>query len=210
MAINFTIDPKETALLVIDMQNGFCHPEGALGKAGLSYESSKAIIPNIKALVKACRERNIPILWSLQEHYPDDVTRKQHKIPSHMEKLKVYPCLKGTWDAELVDKLKSELTPEDDIFTKHRSSCFFNTNLETKLRMRGIKMLIICGVATNYCVESTIRDAYFRDYDILVPKDCVAGPFEDLHAATLKNVELFFGIVTSLEEIVKNLRGSSN
>ena len=86
---------------------------------------------------------------------------------------------------------------------KHGMSCFFDTNLHTKLRMLGAELLIISGVATNVCVESTIRDAYFRDFDILVVEDCVACSFPDLHRATLKNVEVYFGQVTTLKELEK-------
>ena len=133
------------------------------------------------------------------------MTGKKHKIPSHLAKLGVTPCLKDTWDAELVGELKGEVMPQDDVFEKHRSSCFYNTTLEVKLRMRGITTLIICGVATNYCVESTIRDAYARDYDIVVVEDCVATLWEDLHRATLRNVEMFYGTTIPLRALKERL-----
>lgn len=192
------MDPKETALLVVDMQNGFCDAGGAMARSGANFLPQMEIVPKVRELVNVCRKAGIHVIWSLQKHFPDDVTRKRHKIPSHLDKLGVYPCLKDTRDAELVDELKGEVKPDDDVFEKHRSSCFYNTTLEVKLRMRGIAMLIICGVATNYCVESTIRDAYARDYDIIVVEDCVACPWDDLHRATLKNVEIFYGRVMPL------------
>lgn len=195
------INPKETALLVVDMQNGFCDPQGAMARAGLNYAPQNLIIPAVKDLAKVCRATGIRILWSMQKHFPDDVTRDKRRTPSHLAKLGVYPCLKDTWDAELVDQLKNDVMPEDDVFEKHRSSCFYNTTLEVKLKMYGITTLIVCGVATNYCVESTIRDAYARDYDILVVEDCVATLWEDLHRATLRNVEMFYGTVMTLERL---------
>lgn len=195
------IEPKETALLVVDMQNGFCDPQGTMARAGLNYQQQNLIIPAVKELVTACRAACIRVLWSVQKHYPEDVTRKKHRIPSHLAKLGVYPCLNNTWDAELVAQLKHDVMPEDDVFEKHRSSCFYNTTLEVKLRMHGVTALIICGVATNYCVESTIRDAYARDYDIFVVEDCVATLWEDLHKATLRNVEMFYGTVMALEKL---------
>lgn len=195
------INPKETALLVVDMQNGFCDPQGAMARAGLNYAPQNLIIPAVKDLAKVCRATGIRVLWSMQKHFPDDVTRDKRRTPSHLAKLGVYPCLKDTWDAELVDQLKNDVMPEDDVFEKHRSSCFYNTTLEVKLKMYGITTLIVCGVATNYCVESTIRDAYARDYDILVVEDCVATLWEDLHRATLRNVEMFYGTVMTLERL---------
>lgn len=203
--IGIAIDRKDTALLVIDIQNGFCHRDGTMARAGIDASRQQAVVPNIVRLVRLCRSAGLPILLSKQVHYPDDATRRSHKISSHLDKRNNFPCLRGTWDAELIGELESELRPEDHVFEKHRSSCFFDTTLDTKLRMLGIKMLIIAGVATNYCVESTIRDAYWRDYDILVPEDCVACTFPDLHAATLKNVEIYFGRVTDHDGIAKGL-----
>ena len=204
------IEPKETALLVVDMQNGFCDPQGAMARAGLNYQQQNLIIPEVKELVKTCREAGIRVLWSVQKHYPEDVARKRHRIPSHLAKLGVTPCLKDTWDAELVVQLKHDVMPQDDVFEKHRSSCFYNTTLEVKLRMHGVTTLIICGVATNYCVESTIRDAYARDYDIFVVEDCVATLWEDLHKATLRNVEMFYGAVVAREKIKDMIRTTSS
>jgi len=202
---SLTIDPRETTLLVVDMQNGFCDPQGAMARAGVNYFPQNRIVPAVKELVSVCRRAGIHVAWSLQRHYPDDLTRKKHRIPSHLTKLGVVPCLKDTWDAELVAQLKGDVLPEDDVFEKHRSSCFYNTTLEVKLRMRGMTTLIVCGVATNYCVESTIRDAYARDYDIVVVEDCVATLWEDLHRATLRNVELFYGTVVSLNALSDRL-----
>lgn len=205
METSLIIDPKETTLLVVDMQNGFCDPQGAMARAGVNYFPQNRIVPAVKELVSVCRRAGIHVAWSLQRHYPDDVTRKRHRIPSHLTKLGAIPCLKDTWDAELVAQLKADVLPEDDVFEKHRSSCFYNTTLEVKLRMRGMTTLIVCGVATNYCVESTIRDAYARDYDIVVVEDCVATLWEDLHRATLRNVELFYGTVISLSALEERL-----
>lgn len=197
---------KETALLVIDMQNAFCHPKGGLAQAGVDIRMPQAIVPRVKRLVQLCRGAGVPIIWTRQEHYPDDVTRKRHRIPSHLAKAKVRAAEKGTWDSEIHEDLLEEVKPEDHMVFKHRMSCFFDTTLETKLRMLGVTTLIICGVTTNVCVESTIRDAYFRDYDIYVIEDCVAGAFEDLHRATLKNVELYFGEVLMLERLASRLK----
>ena len=95
---------------------------------------------------------------------------------------------------------------EDDIVEKHRSSCFYDTTLHTKLRMRGIDILIISGVASEYCVENTIREAYHMDYDLIVIKDCIASYDQESTRSTLRNVEKWFGVVLSLEEITGYLK----
>lgn len=202
-----TIVPKETALVVVDMQNGFCDPNGSMAKGKLPYEQQNRIIPVVRELVGLCHETGVQVMYSLQRHYPNDVTRGRRKIPTHLQKLGVNVCTKDTWDAELVDQLKDLVRPGDDVFEKHRSSCFYNTTLESKLKVQGITTLIVCGVATNYCVESTIRDAYARDYDIILIEDAAASLWEDLHRATLKNVELMYGVVMSLATLKRTLQG---
>ena len=205
MTHSITIVPSETALIVVDMQNGFCDHAGSMAKGGLNYQPQNAIIPAVRALVNVCRSAGIHVLWSQQKHYPKDVTRVRHRFPTHLQKMGVNVCTKDTRDADLVDALKEIVQPQDEVFEKHRSSCFYNTTLESKLRIQGISTLIVSGVATNYCVESTIRDAYARDFDILVVEEAVASVWEDLHRATLKNVELMYGVVMPLAELTQLL-----
>ncbi len=207
--VDFEIDPSDSALLVIDMQNGFVHPEGTFGIKGLN-RNQLAIVPSVRRLVRICREAGMPIIWSVQEHIQGDKTRRRHKIPTHIEKRNIFVATRGTWDAEILDDLKEEVRPEDHLLYKHRASCFFDTNLATKLHMLGVQMLIISGVNSNYCVESTIREGYFYDFDIVVPKDCVAGSFPDLHEAMLKNVSIYFGAVTNLDEVAAKLAGKKS
>jgi ureidoacrylate peracid hydrolase len=196
------IEPGRTALLVIDMQNGWCHPDGAMTRAGIDMTRQQAVVPNVRRLVETCRAMGLPIVWSLQQHLPEDVTQKTRRIASHLQKRNMLPAPRGTWDAELVAPLKEVSRPDDYYVVKHRMSMFYASTLESVLRMLGVVHLVVSGVSTNVCVESTIRDAYFRDFDVTVVRDCVAGTFPDLNAATLKNVEIYFGEVVSLEDVV--------
>jgi ureidoacrylate peracid hydrolase len=93
------------------------------------------------------------------------------------------------------------IRPEDLIVEKHRASVFFETTLDTKLRMLGIEQIIISGCNTDFCVETTIRDGYYRDMDVIVVRDCVAGPRKQFHEDTLAKVETYFGAVVSLDEL---------
>jgi ureidoacrylate peracid hydrolase len=202
------VDPNQTALLVIDMQNGFCDPQGPLTKAGVDTSAMQAVVPNVRRLVEACRGTGMPILWALQQHLVEDTTQRTRRVPSHIEKRNngqpVAP--RGTWQAELVPSLKEIVHDEDYLVVKHRFSMFYSTTLDSILRMGGITRLVICGVSTNVCVESTIREAYFRDYEITVIEDCVAGPMIDLHEATLKNVRIYLGEVVTLAEFIESNR----
>ncbi len=195
------IDPAATALVVIDMQKGFCHPDSAMEKAGIGTKNQRAIIPQVVRLIGLAREMKMPILFSQQFHFPDDVTRKRRRIPSHIDKQKWAPCLRGTWEVDFMDEIAAAIRPEDYVVEKHRASVFFETTLETKLRMLGIEMLLISGCNTDFCVETTIRDGYYRDYDIVVVRDCVAGPRPRYHEDTLAKVQTYFGEVVSLDEL---------
>src|SRR6266571_884365 len=99
------IPVESTALVVVDMQNGFCHPEGAVG-ARLDISDHRAIVPRVAALVRAAHEKGIPVFWTLQEHLQGDAALKRHRLATHLAKLEYVPCLRGTWDAEILDELQ--------------------------------------------------------------------------------------------------------
>lgn len=195
------IDPTVTALLVIDMQKGFTHPESQMEKAGIGTANQRAIVPDLLNLVQLTRDHELPVLWSKQIHFPDDVTRRRHRIPSHIDKQNWAPCLRGTWEVDFADEVVPAIDPDDLIVEKHRASVYFQTTLEAKLRMLGIEQLIISGCNTDFCVETTIRDAYYRDLDVIVVRDCVAGPRKQFHDDTLAKVETYFGAVVGLDEL---------
>lgn len=203
------LDPKEVGLLVIDMQNGFCHPEGARAKAfGVdAIAMPRASIPNVVGMMRMCRSAGVRITLTRQVHYPDDQARKRRRIPSHLDRrgVKLELCWRGTWDSELIDEIKAEVRPEDDIIIKHRASAFYNTPLEAELRIKGMQVLIITGTTTSFCIDSTIRDAYMRDYDVLVPAECVSDTDQSAHDAVLASVDRFHGLVTNTEDIAKAL-----
>jgi ureidoacrylate peracid hydrolase len=203
------LDPKEVGLLVIDMQNGFCHPEGARAKAfGVdAIAMPRASIPNVVGMMRLCRSAGVRITLTRQVHYPDDQARKRRRIPSHLDRrgVKLELCWRGTWDSELIDEIKAEVRPEDDIIIKHRASAFYNTPLEAELRIKGIQVLIITGTTTSFCIDSTIRDAYMRDYDVLVPAECVSDTDQSAHDAVLACVDRFHGLVTSTDDIARAL-----
>jgi ureidoacrylate peracid hydrolase len=199
------LDPAECGLLVIDMQNGFCHPEGSRGKAigAESVYKPEAIIPDVVRLMKTCREAGVRRWLTRQVYYPTDAMRSRRRIPSHLERrgLKLELTRRGTWDAELHDTIAEEVQPEDEIIVKHRASAFYNTSLEPELRMLGVQVLIIAGTTTSFCVDSTVRDAYARDFDVLVPAECVADTEDEAQEAVLHGINRFHGVVTSIGEV---------
>jgi ureidoacrylate peracid hydrolase len=188
-------------LLVVDMQNGFCHADGSVARR-LDISGYRAPVPFVAALVRAAHEASIQVVWSRQEHREDDAGRLGHRIPNHTSKLGYVPCLEGTWDAEILAELKPLVHDSDLVITKPRASCFYATTLGDDLAARGIDTLVICGVATNYCVDATVRDAYARDFDLIIVRDACGSTWPDLHEATLRNSELFHGAVVPTETVV--------
>jgi len=112
----------------------------------------------------------------------------------------------GAWGTQIVDELSPQ--PEDVVIEKNRYDVLYNTPLDSELRSRGIDTLVMAGVTTNCCVETTTRDAFIRDYHCLVLSDCVAA-FKneaDLHEASLRNLGLFFAVIATADEFVEDLR----
>ena len=211
------LDPERTALLVIDMQNGFCHPEGGLAKSGQDNAPQVAVVPAVKELVRLARGAGIRAAWSKQVHFPESRAREGRSVASHLQRKPKGGrgrggspiCARGSQDVEFVDDLAAEVAPGDEVIVKHKMSCFYNTRLDEVLRIWGVTALIMAGVSTYVCVESTIRGAYFRDYDIVVVDDCVAGSIERLHLDTLEKVRMYFGEVVTLKDLENILAESA-
>jgi len=180
------------------MQNGFCHEKGALSKAGIDTSAQRAIIPNVKKLVQICRDKGLPIVWTMEENYSHDVILNRRDVSRTRDTPGL--CLRGSWDFQIVDELQSELKKEDFLVPKHKHSCFYNTILDEFLRARGTRTLIICGVATYVCVEAAVRDAYARDYDVILVTDCVAASRKDLHEAALETMGIYWARLIRLDE----------
>ena len=116
-------------------------------------------------------------------------------------------CVEGTAEAEIADAIAAE--PGDKVIYKHRYSAFYNTDLETVLRCQGVTDLVIAGIMTNMCCESTARDAYYRDYRVFFPADGTGSVTEDMHVASLLNLAFGFAYVTTVEEIAAQIEQTS-
>lgn len=207
MGSDITLLARETALLVIDMQNAFAGLEGSLAKKNMDMSMCRATIEPIRNLIEACRECGIMDIWTRQEHYPDDVTRQRHRIPPHtVSQVSVPPALVRTYDSEIIDELKPYIREDTEIIRKHRFSGFLDTRLETLLRMKGIRFLIICGISTPLCVETTTRDAYQRDFDVIVVEDAVATCDKELHDNSIKIIETYFAKVMNSEDVIELIK----
>ena len=207
-----TLDLLKAALIIVDMQNAFVKKGGYLDLAGHDISATQRIIVPCQKLIDALRSIGTKIIY-FQMGYSADLSDKGpldspgalksrvlHFINQHPEaKDKVY--VYGTWGAEIIDELRPQ--PGDITIKKQRYDGFFGTNLDLTLRTLGIKYLFFVGTATNICVESTIRHAFFLDYFPILVSDAVShmGP-SITHQATLINVQSTFGWVTTSDNVL--------
>jgi ureidoacrylate peracid hydrolase len=212
--------PQETALIIVDMQNAYASPGGYLDLAGFDISGAAPAIEKIRQAADAARAAGMPVIffqngWDADyveaggpgspNWHKSNALKTMRKRPELQGKL----LAKGGWDYELVQALPPQ--PGDIVVEKPRYSAFFNTNLDSLLRARGIRSLVYTGIATNVCVESTLRDGFFLEYFGVVLHDAThqAGP-EFIQQATLYNVEKFFGWVSSVEEFSTALKANRN
>ncbi len=192
------IDPHHTALVVVDMQNDFCAEGGYVQKTkGGDMSGNGPLAGRIMDVVNMARAAGTTIVW-IQANYEPRYLSGQAILKREEKGIASVCCAAGSWGWDFF-----EVTPKDDdiVIEKHSFSGFFGTELDRLLRFRGIKTLVFTGVATNVCVESTLRDGYFLGYYIVVVEDCCDSSARKLHDATLDNVRAHFGDVKNAADI---------
>jgi len=207
------IDVSRTAVIVVDMQNAFATKGGMFDLVGQDISAAKGVIETIKKTTEAARAAGAKVIYLTYEYaadmsdsggpgspnwYKEFGLAAMNKNPKYKGKF----LIKGSWDAAVVDELKPQ--PGDVVIGKSRYSGFRGTNLDVVLKTFNIKYLVFTGIATNVCLESTLRDGYFLDYWPIVISDGTnnAGP-PITQQATLWNVEALFGWVTTSNDFIK-------
>jgi ureidoacrylate peracid hydrolase len=191
------------ALIVVDMQNGFCHAEGSMHKSGLDHTACATAISSISLLVEAWRAAELPVVWtrySLRADYAD-AGRLFDLFPGMKE---AGAIVEDTWDAALVDEFQP--LPDELLVDKTRYSAFHRTDLADRLRAMGTDTIVVCGVTTNICVEGTVRDGFALDFHIILVEDATGAVTPDLHEGALRNVTYGFGQVKLVSEIIESVK----
>ena len=204
------LDPAETAVIVVDMQNAYATKGGYVDLAGFDVAGAAAAIGQTKKVLDAARAAGVTVIY-FQNGWDKDYVEagtpgspNWHKSNA-LKTMRARPELagtllaKGTWDYAIVDELAPQ--PGDIVIPKTRYSGFFNTNIDSVLRARGIRTLVFTGVATNVCVESSLRDAFHLEYFGVVLADAThhLGP-DFIQQAALYNIEKFFGWVSTVND----------
>jgi len=192
------VAPTSTALLVIDVQNDFCAKGGYYDKIGADVVGAEPSMDRLVAFIDQARSAGVRVIFVRCDYDPVYVSETQNSRHKRQGSNIAY-CRPGTWGFEF---FKVAPKPDELIVTKHRYDAFHGTDLEVILRANKITSLLFTGVATNVCVESSLRTAYMRDFESTLVADCCAGRTVALHEGTLENVRRHFGVVANAEDVV--------
>jgi ureidoacrylate peracid hydrolase len=196
-------------LLVVDMQNGFCGIGGTFDKFGFDIASYRAIIPQVRRLIAGVRRIDVPVYYSkaIRESSGLDCIDKVHRIipESRREKIEKMPlCIRATWDSDVIDEIYP--LADDYIVEKRRDSVFQDTELDLWLKAFRADTLIFCGIDTYICVESSVREAFNKGYDVILVGDCVASRNPKHHQSTLEQIAESYGWVLSVDELIQKFQ----
>src|SRR3954452_9889199 len=219
------VDPTTSAVVVVDMQNDFAAPGGMFDRAGIPIDAIQAIVEPIRLVLDAGRAAGMTAVFlkmqfaaDLSDAGPPDAPNRIKHRPLHVGERMQTPIgvtgqilVEGTWNTEIVAALTPE--PDDLVVSKHRYSGFYGTDLDRLLRAAGVDTLIFTGATTSVCVESTLRDAFYRDYRCVVLSDCTAEPIgsqlsRSNHEASLLVIETLFGWVADSRSLLTALRAA--
>lgn len=208
------IDLRRAGIVIIDMQNAFLTKGAYFDIRGFDIAPSRVAIEPIKKISQAARAKGCKVIYLTIVHYPGDAGTGPDSVYWHKEGSLVlyreHPELQDkllfpqTWGSEIVKELEPE--KGDVVVEKPRYGGFYDTNLDTVLRRYNLKYLLTVGVATNCCVEGTVRDAYHRGYFSIVVSDATAALGPDfMQKASIFNIKTLFGWTTTTENVIKAL-----
>jgi ureidoacrylate peracid hydrolase len=203
------VRPAHTALVLVDVQNDFLHPEGVLATAALSGFLDFSMVPGMvtqtRALLAAARQAGVWCVFvqmlgdAVYQSAPTKALHRRRSGAGGGDGGRA--VLEGTWGADFYDDIRPDPAGSDLVVHKYRYSAFAGTNLDLVLRSHDIKTLVMCGDATSGCVESTTRDGFFADYYVVTAGDACADFDLERHRASLRKMDLSFGYVTTVGQL---------
>ena len=218
----FAVDPKRAAIVVVDMQNDFVSEGGMFDQNGVPTAAVRRVVPTIRNVLDAARRHGIPVVCLKMGYRPDlsdlgaegSANRDRHlhfgvgRVVTAPNGTETRNLIRDTWGTDIVDELAPE--PQDTVVYKHQLSGSYETELHDVPRRMGVRDLIFTGCTTSICVDSTVRDAMFRDYRCLVLDDCMAEPIvsgleRTNHEASLLATQTLLGWVASSTDLLSFL-----
>ncbi len=199
------VDPRHCALLLVDVQNDFCADGGAMHREGHDVTMAQQMVPRLERLLEAARAAKVKPVWIRNvyntgpNHYLSEVWLEQAMRRRKGNYTQFPVCEAGEWNGDFYEIRPA---PDEVIVTKHRFGAFEGTDLDLVLRSNGIRTIIMTGVATNVCCETTARQAFLKDYYVVFTSDCTATFTQAAHNAALENIENLFGQVVTSEQVM--------
>lgn len=198
-------DVDQLALVVIDMQNDFCATGGYFDRSGADLSEMETLANRVVAIIDAARNAGVMVIFIRSAYDPIFLSKAQidrrRRVGWDMPL-----CQRETWG---YDFYRVAPLPDEPIVTKHRFDAFYGTDLELILRSNGKSQLIFAGVATNVCVETSLRSAFMRDFEVALLADCTGARTRRAHEATLETVQYHFGLVVTSTDIERVWRKKS-
>lgn len=204
-----SIDLDRAALLVIDMQNASCHPEGTTGVSGLPVETARSAIDPVRQLVEDFQAHDRPVIWTQEIQLAADASHARKGLPSHTEKGARGSALWGSWDAEIIEELADLVTDPTMVVRKHRCGAFHQTRLDALLRMLRVGAVFITGTSANASVETSMREAYLHDYDVVAVTDAIGTVHPQWLQAAHAVWAQYLGALSDSQEVSAWLRRAS-
>ena len=192
------VAPANAALIVVDVQNDFVADGGFFDRIGADVKTVQKAIPNLLRLIDRARAAGVPVIF-VQAIYDAQYLSAPMRERNQRRSVEMPRCLTGSWGADF-----HAVRPAagESVVIKHRYSAMLNTELDGLLKRHGIRSLLLTGVATDTCVESTGRDAYFIDYYVTIVSDCCGAASESDHRGALKRFDRDYGAVVTSEEVI--------
>lgn len=203
-------DRDTTALVVVDVQKGFTSADGELARRGWDYEQGQSVVPNCGRLIDRFHETDATVTFTRLVRRADEKDAPSNVFDIYPKAYDDYGtaiCRRGTRDAEFSDGI--DVAAGDYQVEKAHQDAFHGTPLDLNLRTEGIDTLVVCGLTSNVCVESTIRGAHERGYNVVMVEDATAAHRDEMHEATLRNVEYMFGVTATTDEVLARLPATS-
>jgi ureidoacrylate peracid hydrolase len=196
------------ALIIIDMQNCFVSKGGSFDKLGYDIAKYQKIVPKLVAAYGQAKSLGMPIIFTkaIREKSGIDLLEKNHQIlpQKRRERIEKIPlCVKGSWDAKLIDQFKEKLS--ELVLFKRRDSVFQDTELELWLKSLKVDTLLFSGVDTSICVESSLRDGFNKGWDVILLSDLTASLVGNFYQTTLSEVKENYGLVFNSDDFFKRL-----
>ncbi len=194
----------QSALIVVDMQNGFIHERGSCAAAGFPVAAMKPSIEPCRKAIEVARRANVPVVftrYTYRADFKDGGFMLREKFPMLAD---AKALVAGSWDQAIVDELAAR--PGDFVVDKNRPSAFLGTPLDSYLDGLGVEDVVVCGITTNCCVETTVRDAAQRDFRTFVLADATAEWEDDRHAAALKTMGILFAHLLTTDQLAAGWR----